>query len=88
MTDIDALLLRMEDPSETFTVAEVQSLIDWTTERVSTSQYQSARVATIMQESVETKALVHGAMQQLLDLWDTTPMTPELMEVSHGQAQA
>lgn len=86
VTEIDALRTRLEDPTETFTVAEVTALIEWAERHALTDAYQQARIATIMQESVAIRESTELAMQQLIAMWDATPVVPTLLEVPYEQA--
>ena len=82
---LDELMTRMEDPQATFTTDEVQTLIDWYVQKACTDEYQTAKVATAMQQAAAVSDYARSAMDQLLNLWDPRPMVPTLQVVSDGQ---
>lgn len=85
-TQVAPLLTRLEDPNETFSTQEVQELMSYAEQRAANDIYLTSKLATVMQTSVATQAIVNNAMQQLISMWDTTPIEPTLIEVSHEQA--
>lgn len=88
MTDIDELNGRLEDPTATFTSEEVQALIDWNVQNALNSDYQTQRVQDALTQSAAEAAHANAAMDQLLQLWDASPMVPELEVVTSEPTQA
>ena len=88
VTDIDELNERLEDPTATFTSEEVQALIDWNVQSALRSDYQTQRVQDALTQSAAEAAHANAAMDQLLQLWDASPMVPELEVVPNEQTQA
>lgn len=84
--DIDELRERLQDPDATFTSAEVQTLIDWTVARELQNDYQTQRIASALQQSVLVTEYANDAMDRMLALWDSSPMTPTLEVVTDGEA--
>lgn len=76
--NIDALLARLEDPTEVFTCDEVKSLIDCKVQQALSNDYQLQRVASALQQSVQSTELVSAAAQQLVSLWNNASMVPTL----------
>ena len=83
VTDIDTLNARMEDPTETFTQEEVQALIDWHVARATADEYNTTKLAAIMQAATATTAYANAAMDNLLALWDASPMVPDLQVITN-----
>ena len=88
VTDIDELNERLEDPTATFTSEEVQALIDWNVQNALRSDYQTQRVQDALTQSAAEAAHANEAMDQLLQLWDPSPMVPTLEVVTSEQTQA
>lgn len=88
MTDIDELNERLEDPTATFTSEEVQALIDWNVQNALRSDYQTQRVLDALTQSAAESAHANAAMDQLLQLWDASPMVPTLEVVTSEPTQA
>ena len=86
--DIDELNERLEDPTATFTSEEAQALIDWKVQRALKSDYQTQRVQDALTQSAAEAAHANAAMDQLLQLWDPSPMVPTLEVVTNEQTQA
>lgn len=86
VTNINELLNKLDDPSATFDVQEVRALMDYAEQKASKDIYLNAKLATVMQNSKQTKEIVDSCMQQLLNLWDSTPTVPTLVEVTNEQA--
>lgn len=86
VSDIDELRQRLQDPDATFTSAEVQELIDWTVSHELKNDYQTQRVASALQQSVLVSDYAKQAMDQMLALWDSSPMVPTLEVIDDGQA--
>lgn len=84
--DIDELNERMKDPTATFTPDEVQALIDWNVNSALKSDYQTQRVQDALAQSAAEAAYANAAMDQLLQLWDSSPMVPTLEVVTDEQA--
>ena len=68
-----------------FTPDEVQTLIEWYVRKACTDEYQTAKVASAMQQAVVVSDYARSAMDQLLSLWDPSPMAPTLQVVSYEQ---
>lgn len=88
MTDIDELNARLQDPTATFTSEEVQALIDWSVQNALRSDYQTQRVQDALTQSAAEAAHANAAMDQLLQLWDPSPMVPTLEVVTNEPTQA
>ena len=88
MTDIDELNERLEDPTATFTSEEVQALIDWNVQSALRSDYQTQRVQDALTQSAAEEAHANAVMDQLLQLWDPSPMVPELEVMTSEPTQA
>lgn len=88
VTDIDELNERLEDPTATFTSEEVQALIDWNVQSALRSDYQTQRVQDALTQSAAEEAHANAAMDQLLQLWDPSPMVPVLEVVTSEPTQA
>lgn len=86
VTDTSELLDKLNDPSATFDVQEVRALMDYSEQKAAKDIYLNTKLATVMQNSKQTKEIVDSCMQQLLDLWDSTPTVPTLIEVTNEQA--
>lgn len=86
--DIDELNERLEDPTATFTSEEAQALIDWKVQRALKSDYQTQRVQDALTQSAAEAAHANAAMDQLLQLWDQSPMVPTLEVVTSEPTQA
>lgn len=86
--DIDELNERMKDPTATFTPDEVQALIDWNVNSALKSDYQTQRVQDALAQSAAEAAYANAAMDQLLQLWDSSPMLPTLEVVTSEPTQA
>lgn len=84
--DIDELNERMKDPTATFTPDEVQALIDWNVNSALKSDYQTQRVQDALAQSAAEAAHANAAMDQLLQLWDSSPMVPTLEVVTDEQS--
>lgn len=84
VTDIDGLIERLEDPTETFTAEETQALIDWYVERAHKDEYQAACIVDMQMHNSQVAAYANDAMDRLLAMWDPSPMTPTL-EVIPGE---
>ncbi len=85
VTDIDELQQRLEDTEATFTSEEVKTLLDWRIRQELSSDYQTQRVASALQQSVISTETVNAAMQQIKALWDNSPMVPTLQVVTYEQ---
>lgn len=85
VTDIDELQQRLEDPEAIFTSDEVKTLLDWRIRQELANDYQIQRVASALQQSVISAETVNASMQQLKELWDTSPMVPTLQVVTYEQ---
>ena len=88
VTDIDELNERLEDPTATFTSEEVQALIDWNVQSALRSDYQTQRVQDALTQSAAEEAHANAVMDQLLQLWDPSPMVPELEVMTSEPTQA
>ena len=86
--DIDELNERLEDPTATFTSEEAHALIDWNVQRALKSDYQTQRVQDALTQSAAEAAHANAAMDQLLQLWDPSPMVPTLEVVTSEPTQA
>lgn len=86
--DIDELNERLKDPTATFTSEEAQALIDWKVQRALKSDYQTQRVQDALTQSAAEAAHANAAMDQLLQLWDASPMVPTLEVVTSEPTQA
>lgn len=86
VVNIDELRERLQDPDATFTSEEVQTLIDWTVARELQNDYQTQRVASALQQSVLVTEYANSAMDRMIALWDSAPMTPTLEVVTDGEA--
>lgn len=86
--DIDELNERLNDPTATFTSEEAQALIDWSVNRALKSDYQTQRVQDALTQSAAETEYANAAMDQLLQLWDPSPMVPTLEVVTSEQTQA
>ena len=86
--DIDELNERLEDPTATFTSEEAQALIDWKVQRALKSDYQTQRVQDALAQSAAEAAHANAAMDQLVQLWDSSPMVPTLEVVTSEPTQA
>lgn len=86
--DIDELNERLEDPTATFTSEEAQTLIDWKVQRALKSDYQTQRVQDALAQSAAEAAHANAAMDQLLQLWDPSPMVPTLEVMTSEPTQA
>lgn len=87
VVDIDALNERMQDPQETFTVEEVQKLIDWNVVRATNDQYQQAKIASMLQATQSANDAVTNAMLQIEShLSAIANSQTSFIEVSHEQA--
>lgn len=87
VSDIDALNARMQDPQETFTVEEVQKLIDWNVVRATNDQYQQAKIASMLQATQDANDAVINAMLQIESRFGAIANTQtSFSEVSHEQA--
>ena len=86
--DIDELNERLEDPTATFTSEEAKALIDWKVQRALKSDYQTQRVQDALNQSAAEAAHANAAMDQLLQLWDASPMVPTLEVVTSEPTQA
>lgn len=78
VTDIDELNERMTDATATFTRDEVRALLDWHIRHELQSDYQTQRVASVMQQSVLATEQVNASMAQLLSLWERGETSPTL----------
>lgn len=86
VTDINELLNKLDEPGAIFDVQEVRTLMDYSEQKASKDIYLNAKLAAVMQNSKQTKEIVDSCMQRLLDLWDSTPTVPTLIEVTNEQA--
>lgn len=86
VTGVSELLEKLSDPNATFDVQEVRTLMEYSEQKASKDIYLNTKLATVMQNSERTKETVDRCMQQLLDLWDSTPTVPTLIEVTNEQA--
>lgn len=87
VTDIDALNERLQDPQETFTADEVQSLIDWNVRRAMTDQYQQTRIASMLQATQSARDTITNAMLNIEShLASIAGNQTTFIEVSHEQA--
>lgn len=87
VTDIDALNERLQDPQETFTTDEVQSLIDWNVRRAMTDQYQQTRIASMLQATQSARDTITNAMLNIEShLASIAGNQTTFIEVSHEQA--
>lgn len=87
VSDIDALNARMQDPQETFTVEEVQKLIDWNVVRATNDQYQQAKIASMLQATQDANDTIKNAMLQIESRLGAIANTQtSFSEVSHEQA--
>lgn len=87
VSDIDALNERMQDPQETFTVEEVQKLIDWNVIRATNDQYQQTKIASMLQATQAANDAITNAMLQIESrLGAIANSQTSFIEVSHEQA--
>lgn len=86
VTDIDALNERLEDPTETFTSAEVQALIDWHVNNAYKDEYQRTRIVDLMTHNADVASYAKTATDKLVAMWDSSPMQPTLEVISYEQA--
>lgn len=87
VSDIDALNERMQDPQETFTVEEVQKLIDWNVIRATNDQYQQTKIASMLQATQAANDAITDAMLEIESrLGAIANSQTSFIEVSHEQS--
>lgn len=82
---IGELQERLKDPDATFTTQEVNDLLDWTLINAQKDAYQTAKVATAIQEAKMVSESAIRSMERIEGLWESSPMAPTLQVVSYEQ---
>lgn len=83
--DISTLIDRLTHraPGESFTPDEVDALIDWYVSHAVTDAQRESWDEANEQANAAIVAKSNATMNQLLSLWDPTPMTPTLEVISN-----